>query len=227
VSADTSRARLQAVIFDFDFTLADSSHGFIECHGYACEALALPPITDMQAMAMMGTPLDEAFRVLFPPEHHRLAEDYVRLWQARADEVMTGLTEMFPDAGRVLSEIRSLGLKTGIVSQKLRYRIEKVLARDGLSDFFDVLLGGGDISAFKPDPEGILTALAGVGTAPQHAVYVGDTVIDAQAATNAGVGFVGVLSGVTPAAAFEPFDTLAVLDGIAALPGLCRSLMAA
>ncbi|HEY7269601.1 MAG TPA: HAD family hydrolase [Dehalococcoidia bacterium] len=215
---------LKAVIFDFDFTLADSSKGFIDCHGYACEALSLPAITPMQATTMMGTPLLEAFRLLFADEHQGLAEEYVRLWQARADEVMTPLTEMYPNTEKVVSELRALGLKTGIVSQKLRYRIEEVLERDGIAGCFDVLVGGGDVSAFKPDPEGILTALERAGLAPAEAIYAGDTVIDAQAAANAGVGFVAVLTGVTAAEAFARYGALTVLPGISGLPELCRAL---
>ncbi len=55
-------------------------------------------------------------------------------------------------------------------------------------------------------------------------MYVGDTVIDAQAAANAGVPFVAVLSGVTPREAFAPFEKVAVLPNVGDLPDLCRSL---
>jgi phosphoglycolate phosphatase len=215
---------LQAVIFDFDFTLVDSSRGFVECHGYACEALSLPTIADVQAMAMMGTPLHDAFRLLFDEEHHALAEDYVRLWQERADEVMTDLTEVYGDVERTVDELRAMGLKTGIVSQKLRHRLEAVLHREGLTGRFDVVLGGGDIANMKPHPEGLLKALDAIGVSPGSAVYVGDTVIDAGAAANAGVPFIAVLTGVTPASAFTALAPVAVLNDVSMLPGTCRSL---
>jgi phosphoglycolate phosphatase len=215
---------LRAVIFDFDFTLVDSARGFVECHGYACRALSLPAITDIQAMAMMGTPLHDAFRTLFEERHHGLADDYVRLWQLRADEVMTGLTEVYPHAGPALRDLRAQGLKTGIVSQKLRHRIEAVLDREGLATSFDTVVGGGDISRFKPDPEGLLLAIERLGVASEDATYVGDTVIDAQAAANAGVPFVAVLTGVTSAAAFAGLPSIAILEDISRLPELCRSL---
>jgi phosphoglycolate phosphatase len=215
---------LRAVIFDFDFTLVDSSRGFIESHAHACEALGLPQITDVQAMAMMGTPLQEAFRASFEAEHHHLVHDYVRHWQARADEVMTGLTEMFAEAPASVMALRAAGLKTGIVSQKLRHRIEAVLRRDGLFESFDAIIGGDDMRAFKPDPEGILKAASRVGVTAAEAVYVGDTVIDGEAAANAGVRFVAVLSGVTAREDFLSLDPVAILDGIAGLPDLCRTL---
>ena len=214
---------LRAVIFDFDFTLVDSSRGFIACHDFACRELSLPEVAPQASMAMMGTPLAEAFRLLFPEEHHPLTNEYVRLWQLRADEVMTDLTETYPDAHPTITELREQGLGLGIVSQKLRRRIEAVLERDGMAVCFDAVVGGEDITAFKPDPEGLLKAAQRLGVRPAEAIYVGDTVIDAQAAANAGLPFVAVVSGVTPAEAFEQFNALAVLPGIAGLSDLCRS----
>lgn len=215
---------LRAVIFDFDFTLVDSSRGFIDCHDYACRALELTPLGPEASMAMMGTPLAEAFRLLFPEQPHGLTEDYVRLWQLRADEVMTDLTEMYPDAPRTIAGLREQGLRLAIVSQKLRRRIEAVLERDGMGNCFEAVIGGDDMSAFKPDPEGLLMACKRLDARPGQALYVGDTVIDAQVAANAGVPFVAVLSGVTNATAFEEMPKLAVLNGISGLPDLCRRL---
>jgi phosphoglycolate phosphatase len=215
---------LRAVVFDFDFTLVDSSRGFIDCHDFACRELSLEPVGAEASMAMMGTPLHEAFRLLFPDEHHTLADDYVRLWQLRADEVMTDLTEVYPDAPRTIANLRKDGRTLGIVSQKLRRRIEAVLEREGLAGCFEAVIGGDDMRAFKPDPEGLLMACERLGARPPEAIYVGDTVIDGQAAANAGVPFVAVLSGVTPAAAFEPIPRLATLGDISALPDLCRRL---
>ena len=55
---------------------------------------------------------------------------------------MVDLTTIFPDAPRAVHELRKAGMKTGIVSTKYRYRIEAILARDGLTDGFDVIVGG-------------------------------------------------------------------------------------
>lgn len=215
---------LKAVILDFDFTLVDSSRGFIECHDYACRELALPPVAARDSMAMMGTPLAGAFRLLFDATHHYLVEDYLRCWQSRADEVMTQLTEVFAETPEALARLKRDGLLLGIVSQKLRRRIDAVLERESLTKWFDVIVGGGDISALKPDPEGLRLATLRLGVDPAEALYVGDTTIDALAAANAAMPFVAVLSGVTPLEAFEPFQRLAVIESIAGLPDVCRSL---
>ena len=46
---------IQSVIFDFDYTLADSSEGVIECANYALGRLGLPAASDDD-----DTPYDRA-----------------------------------------------------------------------------------------------------------------------------------------------------------------------
>ncbi len=115
---------LRAVVFDFDFTLVDSSKGFIECYHHAAERLGLTPAPDLTSMAMIGTPLADAFRLLYPAQPRDAGPEFVRLWQERADEVMTRLTYTFDETPMALMVLRATGLKLGIVSQKLRRRIE-------------------------------------------------------------------------------------------------------
>jgi phosphoglycolate phosphatase len=216
--------RLRAVIFDFDFTLVDSSKGFIDCYDYACRELSLPSMSPLESMAMMGTPLPDAFRLQFDEQYAGLSDRFIALWQARADEVMTDMTAMFPDTPAMLAALKEQGLALGMVSQKFRRRIEAVLERDDLTRWFDVVIGSEDLSSFKPDPEGLLKACESLKVAPGEAIYAGDTVIDGQAAANAGMPFVAVLSGVTPREAFDAIPKLAVLEGVGGLPDLCRSL---
>ena len=69
---------------------------------------------------------------------------------------MTSLTTMLPGAADALEALQDAGLRLAIVSQKLRYRVEDVLRREGLLECFLTILGGEDVPAFKPDPRGIL-----------------------------------------------------------------------
>ena len=83
-----------------------------------------------------------------------------------------------------------------------------------------MVVGGEDVSAHKPDPEGLLLAAARLGRDPSEILYVGDSVTDAETARRAAVCFAAVLSGVTPAAAFAEYGPCAVLDSLPQLPPL-------
>src|SRR5690606_12187872 len=127
-------------------------------------------------------------------------------------EVMEAGTVVFPEAIALASELRGRGVRTGIVSTKLRSRIEEILEARELSELFDVVVGIEDVERPKPDPAGLLLALERVGLPVEGAVYVGDHVVDALAAARAGVEFVGVLTGMTTREGFAAQGARCVPD---------------
>jgi phosphoglycolate phosphatase len=207
----------RAVVVDFDLTLADSSAAFLACHAYAAEALHLPPPSRHAIGRTIGTPLTLAFSRLFGISDQALAGEYARLYQLHADSVATGLTVMLPGAPEAITTLADAGIRLGIVSQKLRYRIEEVLRRDGLLATFDAIVGGDD-APFKPDSAGLLGAIEQLQTTVAQALYVGDTVIDAETADRAGVRFVGVLSGETSREELAAREPWLLLESVAVLP---------
>ena len=212
-------ANLRAVVFDFDLTLVDSRKGFIDAHEFARRRLGLPPIGDDAEVRTIGTPLPDAFRMLYPG-HEAMLEPFMQLWQTRADECMTGLTSVLPGAPQAVRSLAEAGYALAIVSQKRRYRIEAVLQREGLLACFRAVVGGDDAPEFKPDPRGILMALDRLEVARNEAVYVGDTLIDAHAAANAGLPFIAVLTGFATRDDFAAVTALAVLDSVVDLPAM-------
>jgi phosphoglycolate phosphatase len=201
------------VIFDFDYTLADSSPGVIECIRYALEKLGLPPASDQQACQTIGLSL--------PDTLHRLtgqrtqSETFARLFVERAEVVMADRTVLLDSTASTVNWLKARGIALGIVSTKYRRRIETILRREGLLDPFDVIVGGEDVAKHKPDPESLLKAIDTLGT--DNALYVGDSVTDAQTALQAGVPFVAVLSGTTPGEAFGRFHPYRVLTRLSEL----------
>lgn len=193
--------RYRAVAFDFDYTLADSSAGVIACVGYALAEMGLPPAGADDIRRTIGLSLPETFARLTGSDEAGRAGEFVRLFVERADRVMVDLTTIYPGAAGLVGALRGRGLRVGIVSTKYRYRIEWTLDRAGLLPLFDVIVGGEDVANHKPDPEGLLVAVARLGATPETTLYVGDSAADARAAALAGVPFVWVRTGTT-----EPDD---------------------
>jgi phosphoglycolate phosphatase len=98
--------------------------------------------------------------------------------------------------------------------------VEGVLQREGILDYFNLVLGGQDVPEYKPDPSGLLLGIERLGVPPRDALYVGDTTIDAETARRGGVPFVGVLTGVTTREEFASYPAEAVLDSVKDLPAL-------
>lgn len=207
-----------AIVFDFDLTLADARPGFVASHHFAAQALNLPS-PDRDAIARsIGTPIERTLPRWFPDLGAADAAEYIRVYRRHADEVMVPLTTMLPGARETLRHLGDVAMPMAIVSQKLRHLITGVLEREDLLDCFELVLGGEDIPAYKPDPAGLLLALQRLDVAPADGLYVGDTTIDADTASRGGIPFVAVLSGVTSRAEFAPYATQAILDSVVELP---------
>lgn len=215
---------LKAVLFDFDFTLADSADAVMICMAHAFAARGLPAPDRAAVERTIGLTLPEAFGILAPGAD---PGDLFRLFVAKADEVMVAATRLFPEVPEVAAALRDLGLGLGIVSTKYRYRIEAILARGGLLDRFDLIVGYEDVRKPKPDPEGVLFACGKLKASPAEVLYIGDSLVDAETAVRAGTAFAAVLHGRTTPAEFAPYRPLAVLGDLRGLLDLVKDLLAA
>lgn len=211
--------KIEAVIFDFDYTLADSSAGIIDCiqTSQALMGLAVSPVEPI--LRTIGLSVPEILVTLNGESQRHRAEEFRQYFQKRADEVMADNTHVYPSVPHVLRGLTASGARCAIASTKFRYRIEQILARDGLRDLVHTVIGAEDVSEHKPDPACLLKALEQLQTTADRAVYVGDSLADAGAAQRADVGFIAVLTGTTTTDEFSPFQPVAVLPDVAALPG--------
>ena len=190
-------ARPESVIFDFDFTLADSSTGTCECVNHAFSRMDLEPVSMVGVSRTIGMSLEKTFRALAPETEWDRADEFSALFVEQADQVMAEMTSVFPSVPAILEVLFGRGLSLGIVSTKFRYRIQGILQREGLERFFRVIVGGEDVSVHKPDPSGLLAAVRALGGSCSRSLYVGDSSTDAETAKAAGVRFMAVLTGTT------------------------------
>ena len=214
----TMSQKWQCVVFDFDYTLADSSAGAVACVNHALEQMGLPTAPPEQVHRTIGMSLPATLAALTEPGAHHRAEEFDRLFMERAEQVMADRTVLFPTTGPTLRTLKDQGLSLGIVSTKTRRRIVSILQREGLEGHFGVIIGGGEVSVHKPDPRGLLLAAEQLCCVPSEVLYVGDSVIDAEAAQRGGMSFVAVLSGVAPKGAFKDYATVAVIETLNELP---------
>ena len=209
---------IQAVIFDFDYTLADSSEGAIDCINFALNEMGLTSVSAEAACRTIGLSLSETFLTL--GEHHERTrcDEFHQLFVQRADEVMVNLTVLYDSVPATIDALVRQGFRLGIVSTKYRRRINGVLQREALAHGFQVVIGGDDVAQHKPDPQGLFEAIKRLECSPESVVYVGDSIVDAEVAKRAGVPLIVVLSGVTPREHFNRYEPLAVLQSIGELP---------
>ena len=213
------RTTLAAVIFDFDYTLADSSVGIIDCIQTAQTEMGLPPSRAEQIRRTIGLSVPEILVTLNGQDQRGRVDEFRQRFQARADQVMADNTVVYDAVPEMLRSLAQRGVRCAIASTKFRYRIEAILAREGLRELVHTVIGAEDVAEHKPDPACLLAALGQLGLCAGEALYVGDSLPDAGAAQRAAIDFVAVLSGTTTATEFVPFAPVAVLDAVSALTG--------
>ncbi|MCD8102417.1 MAG: HAD-IA family hydrolase [Alistipes sp.] len=184
-------------LFDFDYTLADSSAGIVMCFQTVLKKNGYGDITDEGIKRTIGKTLEDSFSVLTGVTDtgmlQRLKDEYI----GQAALHMTANTRLFPETGSVLSELKNRGARLGIISTKYRYTIAELLDRDFPPGFFDIVVGCEDVREPKPSPEGLNYAMACLNGGRENTLYIGDSIIDAQVAEAAAVDFCGVLHGMT------------------------------
>ena len=215
---------MRAVLFDFDFTLADSTPGVLDCFAYGFERLGLPNVEAERVRRTIGLTLDEALRILHGVEDPAVARAFFDAFRERAADVMVPNTRFLDGATNVVAAIRDAGFATAICSTKKRTHIEGVLARDGVIELFDVVIGHEDVLRAKPAPDALVAALSRLGVGVDRALYVGDHPVDAEAAAAAGIPFVAVLTGPSRRDEFGAHAVREFLPSIDEVPRVLRAL---
>ncbi|MGY6241562.1 HAD family hydrolase (plasmid) [Burkholderia ambifaria] len=203
-----------AVLFDFDLTLVDSTEAIQFCAQSAMADMNLVAPSSAKVRESIGLTLHDTFRFLTDIDDPTLADTYTTRYVWHADRVMVDMTNFYPPAERLLKELYDRKVSVGIVSTKFRHRIERILLKADLAHCIRTIIGGEDVLCHKPDPEGILKALANMNTAVNKAIYVGDHLIDAEAARAAGTRFIGAITGSLTSESWARIGCMSVTNSI-------------
>lgn len=204
-------------IFDFDYTLADSSKGIVLCFKHVLNEHGYANVSDEEIKRTIGMTLENSFSALTGETDKEKLHIYVKEYVKKADTCMTDNTILFPETAEVLKSLKDNGNKIGIVSTKFRYRIKEVLEREFDEELIDVVIGGEDVANHKPSPEGLLLAIDQLNTDKNNCLYIGDSVIDAATAQAAGVDFYGVLNGATTKEELSNFPNIIIAQDLTLL----------
>ena len=196
---------LKAVIFDFDYTLGDSTKGIVLCMNHAFAQMGYPSQEVEPIKKTVGRRLQDAFHILTGNEDEDKAEEFTILFKEKANEVMTAASELYPGVEEMLDKLQKAGLKTAVVTTKMRFRVEDILKKYDASALIDKIVGSDDVKIEKPNPEGLLWTMDYFGLDKSEVLYVGDSFIDAKTAENAGVNFAAVLTGTTTKEEFDNY----------------------
>lgn len=183
----------RAVVFDLDGTLIDSVP---DIHAAANRVLAergLPHVdlTTLRsfigdgARMLMKRCLSHAAGDAAPRELEHAVARFLEFYSERP----AGATVLYPGVRDLIAALIQSGDRLGICTNKPEALTRTILRELSLDAAFDVIIGGDTLPVMKPDPTGLLTAIAALGGEPANAIFVGDSEIDGATARAAGVKF--------------------------------------
>jgi phosphoglycolate phosphatase len=227
----SKRRRTRAVVFDLDDTLVTSTVDYSKFKRLIIERIAQEGgdprcYSDSENIVALlvryGRWLAENGR----------SEDEIASRMAAMDRIMDQVemervheTTAIEGAREVLALLRERGVRVGILTRGCHEYAERALAAAGLADLVDALETRNSKLRPKPDPESYLRIVSLMGVTPDESLFVGDHTIDADCARNAGVPFVGVLSGSVPREVLLDHGSVEVFDSVGDLaPWLEESL---
>ena len=186
----------RTVLFDLDGTLLDSVDLIVDSYRHTFRVHGLPLLSRDAILGGLGTPL----RIVFG----NMTEDgdQIERWTTTYREYNLAhhdaRVRAYPGAVEMVLRLRTAGCRLGLVTSKNRGGAKRGLARIGLADAMDVIVGADDVVKPKPHPEPVERALRELGMPPQSCLFVGDSQHDIHCGRAAGVWTAGATWG--------PFD---------------------
>ncbi len=212
----------RAVVFDFDYTLGDSTNGIVLSINYALSKLGYGERETEAIRKTVGLSLKDTFTVLSGKEDENEAQAFSKCFKEKADVVMVDNTRIYPGILESLQSLKVRGYKIGIVTTKYHYRIEQILEKYNAAKLIDLIVGAEDVRIEKPNPEGLLWAVDKLSLDKKQVLYVGDSIVDAKTARNAVVDFAGVLTGTTKKEDFLEYNNIFIVNDV---NDVCRSIL--
>lgn len=177
---------IQGAIFDQDGLLFDTEVIFQRCWREAGAAFGVR-VPDGLPLACCGVGRRELTGVVrrYLPEID--AEKYVERAHTMAAETQIAMTpEIKPGVREILAFCRGHGIRTAIASSSMRRLVDHNLAATGLTDLFDAIVTGRDVTNGKPAPDIFLLAAERLGLDPRSCAVFEDAHTGIRAAHAAG-----------------------------------------
>lgn len=188
------------VIFDLDGTLLNTIADLAYSTNHALRSNGFPehPLADYPFF--VGNGINKLFERALP-EGEKTEANVGKIRQAFLpyyDTHNTDYTVPYPGIPELLAQLQAGGCRLAVASNKYQRATEKLIACYFPSIRFAAVLGQREGIPVKPDPAILQTILETAGVAKEEVLYVGDSGVDMQTATNSGVTSVGVTWGFRP-----------------------------
>jgi beta-phosphoglucomutase family hydrolase len=186
----------EAVIFDWDGTLADTRHAIVLSFQKVLKEVGCK-VSDEFLEKQIGigarNMLKNALKTAGIPFDEEMIDDLLdrknRIHAEQSDKI-----RLFDGATDLLDSLRSK-VKMALATMSSRKLADKLLREKGIRDYFDFVITADEVQKPKPDPEVFLKCAKKLGCQPEKCVVVEDSIFGVIAARKAGMKCIAIPSG--------------------------------
>ena len=191
---------IKLVIFDLDGTLLNTISDLAHSTNYALEKNGFPVHPIEAYRFFIGNGINKLFERALP-EHEKTEKNIMLIRESFLpyyDIHNMDYTMPYEGIHSLLKSLQSKGLMLAVASNKYHSATEKMIKKSLPDISFIAVFGQREGIPVKPDPAIVYDILETANISPKEAVYIGDSGVDMQTASNSGVISIGVTWGFRP-----------------------------
>ena len=221
----------KAIIFDLDGTLVDTAQDLMKAGNAFFKEEGIKSLLkegEHEAVAIGGgramikhgleasqrEVTDEILDYFYP----KLLKHY--------EECLVDTSYVYPEVEDTLKNLRGLGWKLGICTNKPAYLAKELLKKLDLANYFSALVGSDSFPYRKPDPRALLDTIKLLNADVNNSLLIGDSKTDRDTALAAGVPIIMVKFGHGALNhSIESLEPDAIINNFFELPDLAKKLI--
>lgn len=217
---------MTGIIFDLDGTLIESAPAICDITNRFMDKRGLPPLSVEETRGYIGNGaarlLELALQARKAFQEDAFASDlevFQELYAAAPPEANIPM----PGCREAMETLSASGHRLALCTNKPMAPTRALIDAMGWSELLGVIVAGDSLPERKPHPAPLLKAASDLNQ--DHAIYIGDSEVDAATAEAAGLPFILYTAGYRKA----PVDALrhtAAFDSFEQLPALVDTLLA-
>ncbi len=187
----------EAVIFDWDGTLADSRETVLSSFHRALREVLEIDVEDEFIERRIGVGAAWTFREILQAKDLPVSDEVIKSLvgvKVKAAIEESDKVKLFPGARGLLESLEGR-IKIGLASMNNRLVINNLLETLNVSQYFAAVVTVDEVTKSKPDPEIFLRTSQSLCTSPKRCLVVEDSIFGVEAAKRANMDCIAVAQG--------------------------------
>ncbi len=187
-------SKYNAVLFDFDGTIADTGRGIFASIQYAVECLGFKPLDNETLRRFIGPPIYDSFKRELGLDDEK-SDFAVKKYREKYAESGIYELDLYEGIISLIKRLRENGIKIGIASSKPQNFLIRIVDFLEITDLIDFISAPSADDTPQSKASLISNASEALNIPKDKILMVGDRYFDINGANGAGVESVGVTFG--------------------------------